>query len=237
MKDVKDWSAAITGIADLDNDATLSLYSEILATAHDIGYKVPDQQLIETEDATKLRAVMPALHEGLIKFHAAAKADAARKAAEAAKAPKPVKKTAAKKAVTTAPTKPVKKTAQKGASTTEKTAMATEKAVKAPAKKAVAKKAAKAPAKKAVAKKGAKKAATANARTPVVKNQFGEKAVIKVLTKENPARADTERGKRIAVVYKYHGKKVADFYANEKPPYNRTDTLRYLIDNEHISIK
>lgn len=234
MKNIKDWTASLADIANWDDSATLAIYSEMLATAHDIGYKVPDQQLIETEDAAKLKAVMPALHEGLVAFHAAAKAEAKVKADTAAKkAAKPVKeKKAAKVKAETAPapTKPAKKVAQKVAPE-EKTMAKAAKTAKTPAKKA-------APAKKSVAKKGAKKAAAANARMPAAaRNPFGEKAVIKVLIKENPARADSERGRRIAVVMKYNGKKVADFFANEKPPFNRTDTLRYLIDNEFITIK
>jgi len=221
MKELKDWSKTLTGIKELGTEETLSLYSEILATAHDIGYKVPDECLIETEDAAKLKAVIPPLHEGLIAFHAAAKADAKEKKAVA-------DKKAAKK---TAPKKPAKTVVQKGAKETTK--MAKTAKVAAPAKK-VAKG-------KAPAKKGAKKAAAANARKPAgdgaARNPFGEKAVIRVLTKENPARADSERGKRIAVVLKYNGKKVADYYAKEKAPFNRTDTLRYLIDNEHITVK
>jgi hypothetical protein len=210
MKDIKDWTKAIADLAVMGEEQVLETYSDMLATAHDIGYKVPDAQLIETEDATELRKVIPSLHEGLMKHHAAAKAEAKKKPAP--------------------PTKPVKKTAQKAAKPeTEKMAKTAKKAAVKPAKKAA--KSAK-PAKKAAAKKAAK----ANARTGVARSPFPENATIRVLNKENPARADSERGKRIAAVFKMNGKKVADFY-KLAPPLNRTDTLRFLIDRDYITVK
>lgn len=231
MKELKDWTTSITGLDEMGPDDVVSLYSEMLASAHDTGYKVPDAQLIESEDAAAIAKVIPPLHEGLVKFHASAKAAADAKAAKEAKAPKAVK---AKKTDEAAPKNPVKKTAKKAAAPQkeEKTmAKVAKKAAKAPA----AKKAAKAPAKKA-----AKKAAAANARTGVGRNPFGEKAVIKVLPagkEKDIAKAGSERLKRIEIVKKYSGKKVADFYANEKPPYNRTDTLRMMIDRGFIEVK
>jgi len=224
MKDLKDWTAEITGLAELGVDDTIQLYSDMLATAHDLGYKVPDAELVETEDAEKLKKVIPPLHTGLVAFHADAVAQAKEKEAkQTKKAAKPIKKV--KK---DAPTKPVKPTAQKAASKETNTMAKTAKKAKAPAKKA---------AKAAPAAKASKKAAASNARTPVIRNPFGDKAVIKVLVKENPAKADSQRGKRIAVVMKYNGKKVADYYAKEKAPFNRTDTLRFMIDNDYITIK
>jgi hypothetical protein len=38
-------------------------------------------------------------------------------------------------------------------------------------------------------------------------------------------------------VLKYANKKVSDFYAGEKPPLNRTDTLRFMEEQGWISIK
>lgn len=224
-KELKDWSKSIEGLADMEGDTVVGLYSEMLASAHDIGYKVPDAQLIETEDPAQLRGVIPALHEGLMKYHAEAKVEAKSKKAAAEKKPA---KAIAKKAAT----KPAKTAAQKPATTEKEPKMA--KTAKKAAKAAPAKKAAKAPAKKAA--KGAKKAA-ANARTGVARNPFGENAVIKVLNKETGIRADSERGKRVAAVFKYNNKKVSAFYEGEKPPYNRTDTLRFLIDRKFISVK
>lgn len=237
MTTLKDWSKEIDGIAELEDAAVLTVYSEMLATAHDIGYTVPDAQLIETEDAEAVRAVIPALHEGIVKANAEvkAKSSAKEKASTAKPAPIKKKKTAAAKADTTskdepAPKKPARKAAQKD---DKETAMAT--ATKKTAKKAApAKKAAKV----APAKKGAKKAAKANARTPAgARNPFGETAVIKVLNKDTGIRADSERGKRVAVVFKYNGKKVADYFSKEQAPYNRTDTLRFLVDKGFISVK
>jgi outer membrane biosynthesis protein TonB len=221
MKPLKDWSKEITGLAAMEDAAVLVLYSDMLATAHDIGYAVPDAQLIETEDAAALRGVIPDLHAGIVKAHAEAKTAEKEKKTLVTK-PAPVKKT---------PTKPTKKVVQKESkeTTMAKTATAKKTAKKAPA----AKKAAKA------GKKTAKKAAAkANARTAVgVRNPFGENAVIKVLNKDTGIRADSERGKRVAVVLKYNGKKVADFYAKEQAPNNRTDTLRFLVDKGFISVK
>lgn len=240
MKSLKDWSKHITDLAAMGKDAVLALYSDMLATAHDIGYKVPDDQLIETEDPEKLRAVMPALHEGIVKAHAEAVANAKKKPAtefapttastHAIKASE-LKGGRAKaaKPTTKAPKKPAAVAGKKGQVKETETMVAT-------AKK-TAKKAAKGAAKKAPAKKAAKKASAANARTRVGRNPFGENAVIKVLNKETGIRADSERGRRVAVVMKYNGKKVSDFYAKEKPPLNRTDTLRFLIDRKFISVK
>jgi hypothetical protein len=237
MKDIKDWSKAIEDLKIMDADAVLNLYSEMLATAHDLGYKVPDEQLIETEDADKLRAVIPPLHEGLVAFHATAKAEAEKKAKATKAAPKkkPVVANAADKK-TASPKKPARTAKQKGEETESKP-MTTPTAKKAATPKKVAAK--KAPAKK-VAKKAAKKAAAKNARTPAGggnKNPFGEKAVIKVLNKAPEVREGTERHKRVMAVLKYGNKKVADFYAGEKPPLNRTDTLRFMEEQGWISIK
>jgi outer membrane biosynthesis protein TonB len=227
MKALKDWSKDIDGLAEMEDPAVLNLYSEMLATAHDINYTVPDAQLIETEDAAALRSVIPNLHQGIIKAHAEAKSAEKEKSSAKEKAstakPAPVKKT---------PTKPARKAVQKESKETTMATTAKKTAKKAPAAKKAA------PAK--TAKKGAKKAAKANARTPVSggsRNPFGENAVIKVLNKDTGIRADSERGKRVAVVFKYNGKKVADFYSKEQAPNNRTDTLRFLIDKGFISVK
>lgn len=228
-KELKDWSKSIEGLAEMGADDVIALYSEMLASAHDIGYKVPDAQLIETEDAEKLRGVIPALHTGLLKHNAEVQAEAKTKKAAAEKKPA---KAVAKKAAT----KPAKSAEQKPPKTEKEPKMAktAKKAAKAAAP--AAKKAAKAAPVAKKAAKGAKKAA-ANARTGVARNPFGESAVIKVLNKETGVRADSERGKRIAAVFKYNNKKVSAFYEGEKPPYNRTDTLRFLVDRKFISVK
>jgi outer membrane biosynthesis protein TonB len=246
MKALKDWSKEITDIATIEDEAVLTLYSEMLATAHDINYTVPDDQLIETEDAGALRKVIPALHAGIIEAHATAQTAAAEKTSAKAKAstakPEAIKKkkTAVAKTETTtkAPTKPASKAAQK-VKTKEPETMATPTAKKTAKKAAPAAKKA-APTKGAAKKGTAKKAAKANARTPATgggRNPFGESAVIKVLNKDTGIKADSERGKRVAVVMKYNGKKVADYFSKESPPYNRTDTLRFLESKGFISIK
>lgn len=240
IKELKDWSTSITGLKALGKDDTLALYSEMLATAHDLGYKVPDEQLIETEDPDALKRVIPPLHEGLVAHHAIVKADAEKKEAAAAKkAAKPIKliKVPKDKEPATPPTKPAKKVAQKAPK--EKTKMAKTAKVAAPAAKKAAKAApAKKAAKKAAKKGAAKKAAGANARTSVgFRNPFGENAVIKVLNKDTGIKDGSERARRVAAVFKYSNKKVSAFYAGEKPPLNRTDTLRFMIDQGFISVK
>jgi outer membrane biosynthesis protein TonB len=172
MKALKDWSKEITDIATIEDEAVLTLYSEMLATAHDINYTVPDDQLIETEDAGALRKVIPALHAGIIEAHATAQTAAAEKTSAKAKAstakPEAIKKkkTAVAKTETTtkAPTKPASKAAQK-VKTKEPETMATPTAKKTAKKAAPAAKKA-APAKGAAKKGTAKKAAAANARKP-----------------------------------------------------------------------
>jgi len=232
-KEIKDWSKQISGLEQLGIDDTTGLYSEILATAHDVGYKVPDEQLIETEDADALKKVIPDLHKGLMKFHDAAKKEAAAKETATEKKPAAKKREAAPKTKTAkTPKKQATPAVQKEVVDKSKDAnMATAKT----AKKAAAKPAKKT-AKKAAPAKG-KKTAAANARTPVSRNPFGDNAVIKVLNKDHGIKPGSQRGDRVAVVMKYNGKKVADFFAKEKAPFNRTDTLRFLIDKGVITVK
>jgi membrane protein involved in colicin uptake len=240
MKALKDWSKQIADLEITDDETVLALYSEMLATAHDIGYKVPDDQLIESEDPAKLKAAIPALHAGIIKAHAEAKKRPATEFAPTTESAHSIKaselkggKAKAKPKKEKAPKKPAKSAVQKEPDEVESKTMATATAKKA-AKKAPAKKAA-----KAAPAKADKKAAKANARTAAgaTRNPFGDNAVIKVLNKETGVSADSERGKRIAVVFKYNGKKVSDFFSKEKSPMNRTDTLRFLIDRKFISVK
>ncbi len=199
MVKIKDWTKQISGLAEMDRDATLNLYSEMLATAHDIGYKVPDELLVETEDEAKLAEVIPTLHEGIKAFHAQAQAEANTKkaAAKAATetAPAPVKKKAAKK---TAPKKPGKPPEQKDVS--GETNMAEATAKKVPAKKKVAAKKAAAP------KKASKKAASENARTRLDDNS-------KIIWKAGdvPGREGSGVHDRLSRLKKNNGKTVATF--------------------------
>lgn len=184
LKPLKNWP--VSELKDMMDDKVHELYADMLATAHDIGYKVPDHELIETEKADDLRRVIPPLHEGLVAWHAANKN---KKSAD--KAPTKSEK---------APKKAVATTGQKGSKKSETTTMATT----ATAKKTTAAK----PAKKAAkaAKKG--KAASANARTGVGTTRFSDDQVIKVTAKENPAREGTGAFDRIKNLFSYNGKTV-----------------------------
>lgn len=228
-KELKDWTKQIEGLAEMDLDGVTNLYSEMLATAHDIGYKVPDEQLIETEDPEQLKKVIPPLHQGILDFHSAKQAEAKQKAA-AAKAAK-TKKTAPTKA-DAAPKKsvakkPAKAAAQKDVSKETEMATATT-AKKAAAPKKAAKKAAKAPAKKA-----GKKAASANARTPAA-GRFTGTEVITVKFKEVPGRAGSGVHDRLANLAKYSGKTVDAFL---KSSLGRTSTLHKAVKQGWITIK
>jgi hypothetical protein len=197
-KKLKDWTKQIEGLADIGDEDTLNLYSEMLATAHDIGYKVPDEQLIETEDASKLREVIPPLHEGIKAFHAQAQAEANTKKARAAapaETPEPiVKKARAKK---TAPKKPGKPPVQKDV--TKETNMAAATAKKVAPKKSAAKKA-------APAKKAAKKASSENART-----RLDDNAKIVWKADSVPGREGSGVFERLSLLKKNNGKTVATF--------------------------
>jgi outer membrane biosynthesis protein TonB len=220
MSELKDWTTHIAGLAEMDVAALTNLYSEMLATAHDIDYKVPDELLVETEDPEELRNVIEPLHDGLKKFHA----EAAKKPASAKEKAKTVK--------AKAPKKPAAVAKQKAAKETKMTETATAKKAAAP-KKAAAKKTAKkaAPAKKAAAKT-AKKASAANARTPA--GRWTGDEVITVKVKENPARAGSGKFDRMANLLKFNGKKVKDFL---KTSLGRSSTLHNAQKAGYISIK
>jgi hypothetical protein len=196
MSDIKDYTAAVSGLDEMTLEQLHEIYSQMLTTAHDIAYSVPDDQLVETDDEEVLRNTIRALHPGIVKFNAGL--DKAREETAAAKNAKPKK--AAKKA---AP----KKTAKPGKTPdAEPSVKESNVAKEATAKKSAVKKAAKA----APAKKVAKKAA-ANARTPVARTKYSEKAVIKVVSKENPTKKGTGRFERVANLFKYDGKLVSDY--------------------------
>lgn len=225
MKNIKDWTMEIAGLEQMDIDPLTNLYSEMLATAHDIGYQVPDELLVETENPEELRKVIVPLHEGIKTAHAEAKA-----AAKETEAAKPPKKTVAKKAATKAPKKPAKSAEQKEAKKeTTMTEAATTTAKKAAPKKAAAKKAA--PKGKA-AKKTSKKASAANARTPA--GRYTGDEVITVKVKENPAREGTGKFDRMANLIKHNGKTVAAFL---KTALGKSSTLRNAVNAGWISVK
>jgi hypothetical protein len=216
MKTLKDWTKQIEDLPTMEITPLTELYTDMLATAHDIGYKVPDELLVETENPDELRKVIEPLDKGIKEFHA-----------EAAKAkPAVVKKvTVAKKATITkaAPKKPAEPAVQKGKK--EKT-MA--KAAKAAAEPKASKKAAK----KSVAKKASKKAASSNARVGV--SRFTGDEVITLKIKENPAKKGSGKYDRMANLMKHGGKKVSQFL---KSSLGRSSTLHNASKAGYITIK
>jgi hypothetical protein len=237
--EIKDWTKQIEDLSILGLEQLHEVYSEMLATAHDIGYVVPDEQLVETDDDTKLREVIEVLHPEIVKFAAENSREPTEKTADkgakktAASKEKKVQKKpatgAAKKAAPVSPKKPAKPAAQKGDNDVdhvdqkESTNMASaKKTTKAPAKKA----------KKAPAKKAAKKASD-NARTPVGRSKFKPEATINVKLKENPTKAGTGRFDRVANLMKHNGKTVEQFLKSG----GKTGTLSYSVAQGWITIK
>lgn len=221
MSDIKDYTAAMSGLNEMNLEQLHEIYSQMLATAHDIAYTVPDDQLVETDDEEVLRTTIRALHPGIIKFNAGldkARVDTAK--AEA----KPKKPKAAKKAAAPKPAKPGKTPEAENSEESNVDATAKKSAVKKAAKKAAPK--------KAVAKKG--KAAAANARTPVERTKYSEKATIKVLTKdkENPTRKGTGRYDRVANLIKHDGKLVSEYLKKG----GKASTLKFSADAGWVKV-
>lgn len=202
---------------DMSVEELHQLYSDMLATANDLGFKVPDELLTETEDAGELREVCAKLDEAIKTFRAGLDAgDDTGKSKEEPARPKKVnggsKKVVAKKADPVVsgstektakprvkPKAPKEKKPDTPASNEESTMAKTAKttAKKAPAKKTAAKNVKKATAKKAVAAKP--------------RTTYPEKAKIKVLKDENPCREGTGRFARVATIFKFNGKLVSDY--------------------------
>lgn len=231
MKELKDWSKDITGLADMDVGALENVYSDMLATAHDLKFSVPDALLVETQDPAKLREVIPPLHEAIKKYH-----DEQKNKPVEAKAPKPIKVAKpstkgqaanGKAKETKAPKKPAKTATQKEpvqesdtmTTTAKKTASAK------PAKKAA--KAAK------TAKKGAKSAA-GNARTPIGRSKFTDEQKITVKFKELPAREGSGAYDRLKNLQKFDGKTVGAFLKSEL---GRSSTLANCVRAGWITVK
>jgi hypothetical protein len=211
MSKTKDYSVAIAGIAEMDIEKLHELYSDMLATAHDIGFKVPDDQLVETDDPDVLRALVPKLHDGIVgHVKDAGETDSPSAGKKPAKKSKP-KADKTKQPEASGPRAEVDK----------------EKTMKTSAKKAtVAKKAAT----KKTAAKGKK--ANANARTPVSRSKYSEKATIKVVAKENPTRKGTGRFERVANLLKSDGKLVSDFLKKG----GRSGTLSYAVEQGWVKV-
>lgn len=193
-KKLKDWSKELAELSTYGYETVNGLYSDMLATAHDIGLKVPDELLIETEEPDALKKVIPPLHDALVKFHAEKSA--------AEKTKKSADKAPSKKE--SAPKKPAKTAVQKEIKSKEESTMAKTATAKKTAPKA-------APAKK-VAKKASKKASSSNARTAAGGGtRYTGEETIHVKIKTNPAREGSGRFERVARIIKYNGKKVKDF--------------------------
>lgn len=214
VKPLKDWTTQIEGLASMEITPLTELYTDMLATAHDFGYKVPDDLLVETENPDELRKVIEPLDKKLKEFHA-----------ELLKAPvkekvQPIKTAVSKKA---APKKDAKPAIQKGKK---------EKTMAKAAKSAAEPKAAAKVAKKVAKKKAAKKAASSNARVGVSRFTGDEKITVKI--KENPAREGSGKFDRMANLMKFGGKTVGAFL---KSKLGRTSTLHNAAKAGHISIK
>lgn len=225
--EIKDWTKQIDDLHVLGLEQLHEVYSEMLATAHDIGYVVPDECLVETDDDTVLRSVIEKIHPEIVTF-----AEENTRAPKEPKVPaeKPArggKKAAGEKPATKAPKKPAKAAVQKEPEQEDTTMNAKKKTTKTPAKKA-----AKAPAKK-VAKAAAKKGSAANARTPVGRSKFKDDQVINVKLKDNPAKAGTGRYDRVANLIKHNGKTVGQFFKSG----GKSGTLNYSVEQGWITIK
>jgi outer membrane biosynthesis protein TonB len=218
MKDLKDWSKDIDGLPGMEVSALENIYSEMLATAHDLKFSVPDELLVETQDPAKLREVIPPLHEALKKHHDEVKN-------RPVAAPKPIK-TPAKAKTKTAADKPAAKeaktrAAKKPAKTAEQKEPEQETAMTATAKKTA--KTAKKTAKKGATAKGAKSAA-GNARTPVGRSKFTE----------NPGREGSGAHERLKNLQKFNGKTVGAFLKSEL---GRSSTLANCVRAGWITVK
>jgi hypothetical protein len=254
MKDLRDWTNELSELPSIGDDAVNELYAEMLATAHDIGYKVPDNLLVETEKADELRPIIPSLHQEIVAFHAAAKEKAAAKPTKEkapAKTKAKPKKSAEKVPETSAEpeTAPITKTkkapkkaaapaSQKEQSTVEESSTMANTAKKT-TKTAGAGKGGKgaAPAAKSakgVAKKAAKKGAADNARTPVARSKHSPEAKITVKLTENPTREGSGRYDRVQNLIKHNGKTVAQFL---KSDLGKSGTLNYALEQGWITIE
>lgn len=228
VKSLKDWTKQIEGLATMEIVPLTELYTDMLATAHDLGYKVPDELLIESENPDELRKVIEPLDKGIKEFHAELlKAPVKPKATDTVKTASShtlkaseLKKPKAKKA---APKKPAEPAVQKGKK--EKTMAKAAKSVAEP--KAAAK-----VAKKVAKKKAAKKAASSNARVGVSRFTGDEKITLKI--KENPAREGSGKFDRMANLMKHGGKTVKTFLASKL---GRSSTLHNAVKAGYISIK
>ncbi len=193
-------------------------HSDMLATASDLGFKVPDH-LLEIPDGTdpafqmKAAKICDDLHAALEK-HSADLAPSEKK---------PVASETEK--VQGAPAKPKKTAAPKVGVAKPKAEAAKPPAAK---EKTVAKKAAKKATKKSAPKKAAKKA-TAGTGAHALRPE----GVITVKAKENPCREGSDKHERVAAIFKLNGKTVeAALKAGV-----RKGSLNYCKEQGWISIK
>lgn len=176
-------------------------HSEMLATAADIGFEVPEELKADITDLAAGGAIVAALDTAIREFRKGVAGDNEGSDTVAASPSKPKKTVTKTKPAADVPP-PIK----------EKTV----------AKKAVKKAAAvkKAPAKKAAAAKPAKKASA-----PVARASFSDDAKITWLGKDNPAREKSGRHERIELVRKANGKSVKTFRAGK----GRGSTLSWCV--------
>jgi len=255
--EIQDWTKQIEDLDVLGLDRLHETYSEMLATAHDIKFQVPDELLVQTDDDAELRRVIAELHPMIVEHAAVSSRESAgepddnESSTSPEKAPpkKERKKTttiAKKKAAarsegaetaeettapapTPSPKNPAKTAAKKGTSERKSDQMSAAKKTKA-TKKTATKKTTKTAGK--ATKKSAKTAAS-NARTPVRAGKFAPDATIHVKLKENPARAGTGRFDRVANLMKHDGKTVEQFLKSG----GARGTLNFSVAQGWITVK
>lgn len=234
---------------DMSGSELVETYSEMLATADDLGFKVPENLLYDGEDVDRLMSVCSELDAAIKAFRAGIDKNDEADAPVASPSPLPVSssKRATKKGTPTSAKSrsPKKAKASEAAPESTPPAPKKEKATKAKtvqkesnmsaAKKAPAKKTTTTTAKKSASPKSGKKATTARktpakkakaAKAKVTRNTargFADNAKIKVLLEENPCRAGTPRYDRVTNLFKHDGKLVKDFLAKG----GKTGTVSY----------
>jgi hypothetical protein len=211
-------------------------HAEMLATSYDIGLEVPEELKADFADAGAGATINSAL-DALIREYRDQKGDGLATDGEG-------EHTEAEASSEVAPPKKPKKARPKKAKpakvaetppTSGETDVAVVKAEKTSERKASAKKAKAPAAKKAgAAKKAPGKKAAANARKPVVARapKFDEGAKITRTGKENPSRAESGRGQRIANVLKHNGKTLKTFFASG----GKQGTLNWCVKNGLVKV-
>lgn len=176
-------------------------HSDMLATAADVSFEIPDHLQKEIEDEERGVVMCDELHGKLQKFVAGLDAERSPKSDKAPLAEETSEEH-------TESSKP--KRAAKKASSTKGSKAPVKKTDSAPPAEVKEKKVAKKAAKKAPAKKAAKKAPAKKASAGSSK-KFAEDAKITKLVEKNPCREGTGKFDRVAAILKHHGKTVGAF--------------------------